>query len=70
MDEQRELEALQKDVMAKAAAHLQAVRALPDNGAPSVEQLQEAHRTKEEWQAAMAQMNALLEAALRDSLKK
>lgn len=70
MDSQQELEALQKEVMVKAAAHLQAVRALPDQGAPSVEQLQEAHRTKEEWQAAMNQMNLLLEELLKQKFKK
>lgn len=70
MDSQQELEALQKDVMAKAAAHLQAVRALPDQGAPSVEQLQEAHRTKAEWQAAMSRMNVLLENLLKEKFKK
>jgi hypothetical protein len=64
-DPQLELEALQREVMARAAAHLKAVQALPDTGIPSVEQLQEAHRTKEEWQAAMQQMNLLLEELLK-----
>ncbi|MDB5251718.1 MAG: hypothetical protein JWP27_887 [Flaviaesturariibacter sp.] len=64
MDPQQELEQLQREVMARAAAHLRAVQALPDTGVPSVEQLQEAHRTKEEWQAAMQQMNLLLEELL------
>lgn len=70
MDAQQELEALQQEVMKKAAAHLKAVTALPDDKPPTMKELEEAQRTREEWQAAMKAMNLLLEELLRQKFMK
>jgi hypothetical protein len=66
MDKQEQLEELRKEVMEKAAAHLKAVSALPDEGIPEERLLQEAKRTREEWQEAMGRMNELLAEMLRE----
>lgn len=66
MDRQQQLEEIRKEVMQKAAAHLKAVNALPDEGIPEEKLLQEAKRTREEWQEAMARMNELLAEMLKE----
>lgn len=66
MDKQQELEQIQKEVMEKAARHLQAVRALPDEGEPPINLLNEALRTKEEWNEVVSRMNRLLEEMLKE----
>jgi hypothetical protein len=66
MDRQQQLEELRKEVMQKAAAHLKAVNALPDEGIPEESLLQEAKRTREEWQEAMGRMNELLAEMLKE----
>jgi hypothetical protein len=66
MDRQEQLEALRKEVMQKASAHLKAVNALPDEGIPEEWLLQEAKRTREEWQEAMNRMNTLLAEMLKE----
>lgn len=66
MDKQQQLEVLQKEVMEKAARHLQAVRALPDEGEPDISLLNEAIRTKNEWNEVVTRMNKLLEEMLRE----
>ena len=66
VDKQRELEELQKEIMEKAARHLQAVRALPDEGEPDIHLLNEALRTKQEWNEVVARMNKLLEELLKE----
>jgi hypothetical protein len=66
MDRQQQLEELRKEVMQKAAAHLKAVSALPDEGIPEIHLLEEAKRTKEEWQEAMGRMNDLLAEMLQE----
>jgi hypothetical protein len=66
MDRQQQLEELRKEVMQKAAAHLKAVSALPDEGIPEIHLLEEAKRTKEEWQEAMGRMNDLLAEMLKE----
>jgi hypothetical protein len=66
MDKQQELEQLQKEVMEKAAKHLQAVRALPDDGEPELHLLNEAIRTRQEWNEVVGRMNKLLEEMLRE----
>jgi phosphohistidine phosphatase SixA len=66
MDKQQELEQLQKEVMEKAAKHLQAVRALPDDGEPELHLLNEAIRTRQEWNEVVERMNKLLEEMLRE----
>jgi hypothetical protein len=66
MDRQQQLEELRKEVMQKAAAHLKAVNALPDEGIPDEALLQEAKRTREEWQEAMGRMNDLLAEMLKE----
>jgi hypothetical protein len=66
MDKQQELEQLQKEVMEKAAKHLQAVRALPDEGEPELHLLNEAIRTRQEWNEVVGRMNKLLEEMLRE----
>lgn len=65
MDKQQELEQLQREVMEKAAKHLQAVRALPDEGEPDIHLLNEALRTKQEWNEVVTRMNKLLEELLK-----
>jgi phospholipase/lecithinase/hemolysin len=66
MDRQQQLEDLRKEVMEKAAAHLKAVTALPDEGIPEKHLLEEAKTTREQWQEAMARMNALLAEMLKE----
>lgn len=66
MDKQQELEILQKEVMEKAARHLQAVRALPDEGEPDIHLLNEALRTRQEWNEVVGRMNQLLEEMLKE----
>jgi hypothetical protein len=66
MDRQQQLEELRKEVMQKAAAHLKAVNALPDEGIPEESLLQEAKLTREEWQEAMGRMNELLAEMLKE----
>ncbi len=66
MDKQQELEKLQKEVMEKAARHLQAVRALPDEGEPDIHLLNEALRTRQEWNEVVGRMNQLLEEMLKE----
>jgi hypothetical protein len=66
MDRQQQLEELRKEVMQKAAAHLKAVNALPDEGIPEEDLLREAKRTREDWQEAMGRMNDLLAEMLKE----
>jgi hypothetical protein len=66
MDKQVQLEELRKEVMEKAAAHLKAVSALPDEGIPDEKLLKAATETKHEWQAAMNKMNELLAQMLKE----
>ncbi len=66
MDKQQQLEELQKEVMEKASRHLQAVRALPDEGEPDIHLLNDAIRTKHEWIEVVSRMNKLLEEMLKE----